>query len=368
MSERTRRLRILAAVLALGCSTASPGQKPAPYVFAWPFVATPMEPRGGTTRGAPVTLDSEPSAAWQRLHAPGLSARERDRAAILAMTGDYRTSFDFLETIEFSPGAAPARPYRSWGTERIYAIEDRGDFISLQHVIVMFTIDDQGRQSGPLVQKHWRQDWRYEPRSVLVFAGDERFETRAVPRAERRGAWSQTVYQVDDSPRYGSVGRWVHSDEASIWEGGEAWRPLPRREFSVRSDYQVVAGRNRHTILPTGWVHEQDNTKLVLANGHTRRLAHEIGVDRYERLRDFDFSAADAYWNATASFWALVRHGWAQRVARTPRLRVTTTCNGEPAFVPLFDTAQRIESGEAIPSDALRAEIERALDCVVTPR
>jgi len=97
-----------------------------------------------------------------------------------------------------------------------------------------------------------------------VFAGDERFETRAVPTAERRGAWSQTVYQVDDSPRYGSVGRWVHSAEASIWEGGEAWRPLPRREHSVRSDYQVLAGRNRHTILPTGWVHEQDNSKLVL--------------------------------------------------------------------------------------------------------
>ena len=82
----------------------------------------------------------------------------------------------------------------------------------------------------------------------------DQFETRAVPRAERRGAWSQTVYQVDDSPRYGSLGRWVHSDEASIWEGGDAWRPLPRREHSVRSDYQVLAGRNRHTILPTGWV------------------------------------------------------------------------------------------------------------------
>jgi len=371
MRQRPSRLWIFAAAtaVALGCSTTSakPAAKSASYVFAWPFLETPMEPRGGTTRGAPVTLDTRPSAAWQQLHAPGLSARERDRAAILAMTGDYRTSFDFLETIEFSPGAAPARPYRSWGTERIAVIEDRRDFISLQHVMVMFAIDDEGRRVGPMVQKHWRQDWRYEPRSVLVFAGDERFETRAVPRAERNGAWSQTVYQVDDSPRYGSVGRWVHSAEASIWEGGEAWRPLPRREHSVRSDYQVLAGRNRHTILPTGWVHEQDNLKLVQANGKTRRLAREIGVDRYERIRDFDFSGADAYWKATSPFWALVRNSWAQRVAKHPRLRVATTCQGEEAFVPFFRTAERLESGEAISPEAQRAEVERVLDCVVTP-
>ena len=369
-----------AAAIGLGCSTPAQRQ-PTPYVFAWPFLAAPMEPRGGTTRGAEVTLATEPSEAWQRLHSPGLSARERDRAAILAMAGDYRVSFDFLETILFEPGAEPARPYRSWATERVYVLEDRGDFISLQHIMVMFAIDDEGRRSGPMVQKHWRQDWRYEPHSVLAFAGDERFETRPVSRAERRGAWSQTVYQVDDAPRYGSIGRWAHSAEASIWEGGDTWRPLPRREHSVRSDYQVLAGRNRHTILPTGWVHEQDNLKLVLAQasrsepkaseGHevsaTRRLAREIGVDRYERLSDFDFSAADAYWNATASFWAAVRHGWAQRVAHSPRLRVRETCAGQEAFVPFFETAARLEAGEAISPDEQRAEVERALDCVVSP-
>jgi hypothetical protein len=364
MRKRESGSWMLAALTAagLGCSTAT--TETAPYVFAWPFVEVPMEPRGGTTRGAEVTLATGPSEAWQRLQAPGLHARARDRAAILAMAGDYRASFDFLETILFAPGAVPARPYRSWGTERVYVIEDRGDFISLQHIMVMFVIDEDGKRHGPMVQKHWRQDWQYEPRRVLVFLGDEQFETRAVSREERRGAWSQTVYQVDDSPRYGSVGRWVHSPEASIWEGGEAWRPLPRREHSVRSDYQVLAGRNRHTILPSGWVHEQDNLKLVLAGGQTRRLARESGVDRYERLRDFDFTAADAYWKATTSFWELVRHGWAQRVAKNSRFRVHASCNNEDAFVPFFRTAGRLESGEVISTDAQRAEVERVLDCV----
>src|SRR5258706_7992278 len=152
------RTLAVSAALVLGCASAKPA--PTPYVFAWPFVRVPMEPRGGTTRGAEVTLATAPSEAWQRLHAPGLSARERDRAAILAMAGDYRVSFDFLETILFEPGAPPARPYRSWATERVYVIEDRPDRIRLQHILVMFVVDDAGRQSGPLVQKHWRQDWR----------------------------------------------------------------------------------------------------------------------------------------------------------------------------------------------------------------
>ncbi len=380
MTWRRYATLLLAAVVAIGvgCATAAPERRP--YVFAWPFVGVPMEPRGGTTHGAEVTLASVPSEAWQRLHAPGLSARERDRAAILAMAGDYRASFDFLETILFTSGATPARPYRSWGTERIYVIEDRADFVSLQHILVMFVIDESGQTHGPLVQKHWRQDWRYEPSNVLVFAGNERFETRSVPRDARRGAWSQTVYQVDDAPRYGSLGRWTHSAEASIWEGGEAWRPLPRREHTVRSDYQVLAGRNRHTILPTGWVHEQDNQKLVLAQasgsepkaseghqaGETRRLAREIGVDRYERLESFDFAAADAYWEATSPFWAAVRHGWAQRAARSPRFAVRARCQDEDGFVPFFRFAARLEAGESIAAEQQRAEAERILDCVVS--
>src|SRR5262249_40435632 len=136
-----------------------------------------------------------------------------------------------------------------------------------------------------------------------------------------------------------------------------------RREYSVRSDYQVLAGRNRHTILSNGWVHEQDNLKLVLGE-QTRRLAREIGVDRYERLRDFDFAAADAYWNATSAFWALVRRGWSERAAQHARFRVHAKCGGEDAFVPFFRTAEQLESGEAVPAAAQRAEVARVLDCV----
>ena len=73
----------------------------------------------------------------------------------------------------------------------------------------------------------------------------------------------------------------------------------------MREDYDVLIGANRHTIVPTGWVHEEENYKVVL-NGHGAIdnglpfLSKELGVNRYERIIDFDFSAGDDYWSSTS--------------------------------------------------------------------
>ncbi len=346
-------------LLFVGLAAAPPLQA---YVFGWPFVdEDAMAVRGGTTRGAPVDLETTPSDAWLALQAaPG--NQDKDRAAILAMAGDYRTSFDFLETVVFAAEPKPARPYRSWGTERIYVVTDEPDFISLQHILVMVYVDDQGQRRGPVIQKHWRQDWRYQPREVLDYLGGGRWQMRRTGRAERHGAWSQSVYQVDDSPRYGSLGRWRHGPEHSIWEGDRTLRPLPRRESSVRSDYDALEGSNRVTILPAGWVHEQDNLKVVLA-GHARRdLAREIGLDRYERIAGFDFSPADAYWRRTGAYWALVRGAWAARLANGP-VSIADRCAGQPLFAALFEQADRGAVG-----DDQHAAIERVLDCVTNSK
>jgi len=355
----------VAAWLALGCAS-SPSGSATPYVFGWPFVpAEQMQPRGGTTRGADVTLATAPSAAWQRLQAADLAPLDRDRAAILALAGDYRTSFDFLEVVLYQPGAQPARPYRSWGTEQITVLEQRTDFVSLQHTLVMFVVDDAGERRGPFVQKHWRQDWQYEPARQLAYLGHGRFGTRALAPDERRGAWSQTVYQVDDSPRFAATGRWRHDAQASVWDGASAWRPLPRRERSVRSDYQVLAGRNRLTVLPTGWVHEQDNEKLALdGSAVAASRARELGVNRYEQIVGFDFSASDAYWRATGDFWAGVRAAWAARIDPGEDFAVARTCEGEEGFVASFRFAGRLESGEALSIDAQRAEARRIVACL----
>jgi hypothetical protein len=341
------------------------------FTFSWPFTdADGMRPRGGTTRGTPVELAEEPSEAWRALQEPGLSKFERDRRAILAMAGGYRTTFDFIETVGFTEGYEPARPYQSWGTEYIYVVEDQGDLIRLQHLMVMFFEDEQGRAQGPFVQKHWRQDWRYEDTDLHVFAGHDRWRRRALDAQAVAGRWSQAVFQVDDSPRYEAVGEWRHEGNYSAWTSERTLRPLPRRESSVRDDYDVLSGTNRHTITPTGWVQEEENLKLVLdAAGHaadgTPYLARELGVNRYEHVVDFDFSAGDRYWQRTAEFWRDVRDAWDRIYAQRDELELAERVDGRALFERMFDYAGRLDSGEDYDPQQSRRFVRETLDLYV---
>lgn len=358
---------LLGVLLACGCGARARDAGPG-YVFSWPFIDTSeMSPRGGTTRGEAVVLSSGPSPAWQALQSEKGTAFEKDRKAILAMAGDYRASFDFLETVVFEPPFSPSKPYRSWGTERVYVLEDRGDFISLQHVLEMVFVDEDGKRQGPFVQKHWRQDWQYEPEFFHEYVGQRHWTRRDVRPAERGGSWSQSVYQVDDTPRYASVGRWEHGPSYSSWQGGRTGRPLPRREHSVRQDYDLLAAVNRHTILPHGWVHEEDNLKTVLSPspaGEPSAKAREVGVNRYDLLEGFDFGPANEYWRATGPLWAEVRSAWDAKLASSRELDIATTCDGTPVYVGLFTYAEKLQ-GDAPPSqDEMRAHVTELVDCV----
>lgn len=337
------------------------------FTFSWPFEPSDrMRPRGGTTTGAHVELATGESDQWHALHEPGLTEFERDRRAILAMAGGFRTSFDFIETIGFSANFEPARPYQSWGTEYIYVVEDTGTEIVLQHVMVLFVEDADGETQGPFVQKHWRQDWRYEDRDLHAYAGNDRWERRRFSASEVKGRWSQAVFQVDDSPRYEALGTWEHSGNYSAWTSDETWRPLPRRESSVRSDYQVLVGTNRHTITPTGWVQEEENLKAALDSegqptAEAPYLARELGVNRYERVRGFDFSAGDEYWSATGRFWANVRAAWADIFADRDVFVFTERVRGVALFEPMFEYAAKLDAGKAYDEQEARAFIRETL-------
>lgn len=329
------------------------------YLFGWPFVDTSnMAPRGGTTSGPMPDIVTEPTASWESLRADDLSKFERDRQAILAMAGAYRTSFEFLETVGFAPDFSPAKPYRSWATEYVYVLADEPEFISLQHILVMVIEQEDGSLSDPMVTKHWRQDWRFQDTDLHEYAGNGVWARTAPAEDEAVGAWSQAVFQVDDSPRYESMGKWRHFPTHSVWEGHETRRPLPRREFSVRDDYDLLFGSNRHTILPAGWTHEQDNLKMVVDEDGTPDpvtpfLAREIGVNRYDRIAGFDFAAGDQYWEETGPFWSMVREKWAETFEAWDAVRFEATIDGESMVMTLFGKAMEIAgSGEFDPEQA----------------
>ncbi len=230
----------------------------------------------------------------------------------------------------------------------------------------MFVQGEDGKLEGPFVQKHWRQDWQYEKADMLVYAGNNIWKHEAVPAAARSGSWAQSVFQVDDSPRYEAIGRWQHEANFSSWLSNTTWRPLPRRETTVRDDYQVLEGTNRHTIVHNGWVQEEENYKVKLdANGNKTAspfLAKELGVNRYERIRDFDFSAGDAYWQQTAPFWSDVRAEWAAAFAAQPALTIVEEVDGLPLFAALFEQAEALTAAGGYESATARTSIRSILD------
>lgn len=374
-TSRTRRIIGLSLLLSIAPVVAHSATEPAQQAceqgqqltFSWQFAdSCQMQIRGGSSEGAALTLDNAPSSAWLALQEPGINTYERDRRAILAMAGGYRVSFDFLETVGYTPGFEPDPPYRSWGTEYVYVVEDRGDFISLQHIMVMQYVEEDGSVSAPMVQKHWRQDWQYQQGNILVFQGKDQFGHDQFSENERQGTWAQSVFQVDDSPRYSAIGQWQHMGNVSSWLSNTTWRPLPRRESSFRQDYDVLIGSNRHTITPTGWVQEEENYKVALNEAGILRtdqpyLSKELGVARYERLKDFDFSAGDQYWQATFAFWQDVRTAWQEISAQNRPFIMQESVGGMPLFMAMFMMADEAQQSAAYDSASGLAAIKARL-------
>lgn len=190
---------------------------------------------------------------------------QRDRQAILSQAGQFRVRFDMRETVPFVDGYEPLDEKLSGGNEIVRVVYDDGTRISLQHILVM---DHEGQT---FVIKHWRQDWVYEPESVLTYAGPNQWVLTPVPEGQRKGAWSQTVWQTDDSPRYGGVGVWTYAHGMTEWASAPTLRPLARRDAVRNPVYDRYVGTNRHALTPFGWVHIQDNLKMSGQKAMTAR-------------------------------------------------------------------------------------------------
>ena len=287
---------------------------------------------------APVAAETAPMPVSEFVADTPDSQFQADREAILSMAGNFKVKFDFNETVSF-PDDYYLKPRKvSGGDEVVLVVEDRGDFISLQHILVV------GGEHKMAI-KHWRQDWQYEPARVLTFVGGNAWEWRDVPAEERAGTWSQTVYQVDDAPRYGAVAAWSHENGVAQWQPPHEWRPLPRRDMTTRDDYHAINAMNRHVITPWGWVHEQDNSKIMLSGDAPQILAREMGLNTYRRDDDFETEIATDYWSGTAEFCAGVRDHWSRIEAEHEAFAITIKGETEALYMPLLSLAAEVADG-----------------------
>lgn len=283
--------------------------------------------------------------------APVYGDKARDRAAILAMAGTFKVTFDMRETVPFVPGYTPLTPKKSGGHEVVRVVVDTPDLIALQHLLV---VEMEGRK--PMVIKHWRQDWAWQPKAVLSYAGAGQWVLQPLSAEASRGAWSQTVYQTDDSPRYGGIGRWRYDDGVSRWTSEETSRPLARRDATRKPPYDHYIGINSHALTPTGWVHEQQNAKIGVKDGKQQTFVHEVVINSYDRADDFPVAAADDYWAKTRDYWASVRADWDRAIIAGNGLKLGEDAeNGSVTGHELMLIADDIVAGEA-KTDAAKTE------------
>ena len=235
---------------------------------------------------------------------------EQDRAAILGMAGKFEVTFSFKETVSLAEGYELKKPYKETARELVDVASDTGEEITLQHILVVEDMD------GPRIIKHWAQIWKYQDPVILNYEGHMTWMPQTLTEEEVKGTWTQLVTQIDDSPRYKAAGTWTHNGNYSAWTSSPSTRPLPRRDYTKRSDYDLLKVVNQHIITPNGWVHMQDNRKFVRRNGQNKSLCLESGLNTYKRMTDLDelaqedFAAAEKYWTTTQEFWAEVRLLW----------------------------------------------------------
>lgn len=265
----------------------------------------------------------------------------RDHDVILRMQGEYTVDFAFDETVLLQPGYERAPAMRSGGNELVVVVEDTPNRIVLQHLLV-------DAKSGH-VTKHWRQDWTYEAPTRFEFSADQTWRVRAIPAAIKQGAWTQCVYEVSDAPRYCGTGKWSYDNGVPTWTSDLSWRPLPRRDYTKRSDYNALAVVNRHTLTPSGWTHEQFNTKVQReADGTQREIAREFGFNDYIKTTEVDFTPARDYWTATAGYWAKVRRHWDGFLGQAPGVHLKTKVDGMAMIIPLFTQAEDVQAGKPV--------------------
>ena len=259
------------------------------------------------------------------------SKKSKDIESIKSMCGCFEIEFNFAETFVFSEkeGYQKSKTYKARALEWGQLILDEKNKISIQHLLIV------GSKQFPSIVKHWRQDWIYQNTDLYLYDKNDKWSYISLDKKDVKGQWTQKVFQVDDSPRYEGSASWIHQDGKSYWENTTP-APLPRREFSKRSDYNVTIRGNRHEITSDGWIHDQDNKKIQKEDDSQFVLAHEKGYSTYTKVPDSECKAAVDWWDKNGSKWKMVRDKWDIIYSSNKDLTLKPTVDDKKLYSYLF--------------------------------
>ncbi len=276
-----------------------------------------------------------------------------DRKIIDQLCGCFEVSFKYAET--FSPSA----DYKFHDREEIggtaelaLPIEVSDKKVVIQHLLIV---------SPTVIVKHWREEWTYENPVIWKYKGDRTWVKETLPADQVKGKWTQTIWEVADEPRYQGLSQFVNLDGKIIWQNTTD-APLPRREYTVRSDYNILKRTNRLNIGPGGYLHEQDNQKIVRSNGTDKLIVEEKGHNNYKKIEEKECDVARKYWEENKEYWSKVRKVWEDHIKTSDVISLKEKIDNKLLHEYLLKLAKdykekKVSKGEI--DLRIRAEIDR---------
>lgn len=252
-----------------------------------------------------------------------------DKASIDQLCGCFAVTFNYAETFTNDTNntfKSHPRDQRSV-VEYEYPMINTPKKVVIQHILVV---------PGGHVIKHWREDWEFEKTTQWQYVKDHRWKKVERSPADVKGTWTQSVWEVTDAPRYMGAGKWVELNQEVFWLNTTD-APLPRREYTTRHDYNVMNRTNRIVVSELGYIHEQDNNKIIRTDQQPDSLlAEEKGYNNYVRISDTTCAAAKAFWTpAKAAFWTNVRSIWDDVLSKADRIQLETKVDGKYLYQSL---------------------------------
>ena len=258
--------------------------------------------------------------------------KQKDVEAIKSMCGCYEVTFKFAETFNYSKDST----YTPSKNKIAYAVEwidltyiDKNNLI-IQHILQM------GKDSNAYIMKHWRQDWNYQNREFLIYDHNNIWNKLEANYNSTKRQWTQKVFQVDDSPRYEGSASWAYIDDKIFWENNVD-APLPRRERSIRSDNNVLNRGNRIEITNEGWIHKQNNQKILRSDtANDVLIASEYGINSYVKINNERCKYAKIWWNKKSEKWKIVRKEWELVFEQNDTISLKPNHEDKPLWEYLF--------------------------------
>lgn len=280
---------------------------------------------------------------------PDLSDYQKDLLAMQALPGCFLVAKRAVDTFRLQKEYKASLPYNE-----NYHVFIVAEAIGAGKKGTRFQFIEQREAE---VRKGQTLEWRWQEIEMILFRKPFFWQKVSLNEGITRNTWMLRKYFASGDPNYQCIASWHHSFNHHSWECF-TWSPLPERERSQRSQYNVLARGAVYRATHLGWRHEQNNEKVLLEAGRADWLAQERVEIDYRKVHPKECRKASTYWRNNKNIWHDVQEQWARIFAERGSVQFNSEQARDALQVAIAE-AVRIEAskGSERSSEAFRQKV-----------